>query len=59
MGRRGRQLVCERFAWASVARQTVAAYQWLLGEGPRPEFVELSRSETIVLPTRPALRRAS
>jgi glycosyltransferase involved in cell wall biosynthesis len=59
MGVRGRNLACERFAWGSVARQTVAAYRWLLGEGPRPDFVELPRSETIVLPTRPALRRAS
>ncbi|MBX3435501.1 MAG: glycosyltransferase [Pirellulales bacterium] len=38
-GARGRRLVEERFAWPRIAVQFVAAYQWVLGGGPPPEFV--------------------
>lgn len=39
MGRRGRALVEERFSWSSVATKMRAAYQWVLGDGPRPDVV--------------------
>jgi poly(glycerol-phosphate) alpha-glucosyltransferase len=40
MGAKGRALVEERFAWPHVAAQTAAVYRWMLGDGPRPDFVE-------------------
>jgi glycosyltransferase involved in cell wall biosynthesis len=36
MGARSRALVRERFTWASVAAQTAAVYQWMLGGGAPP-----------------------
>lgn len=39
IGRRGRQLVEERFTWPRVAEQMHAVYDWLLGRGPLPAFV--------------------
>ena len=39
MGRRGRHLVEEEFRWDDIAGQTARLYAWLLGRGPRPEFV--------------------
>ena len=42
MGQRGRRLVEEKYTWASVGEQVVAAYQWLLGRGSRPACVQLS-----------------
>jgi glycosyltransferase involved in cell wall biosynthesis len=41
MGARGRALVRERFTWASVAAQTAAVYQWVLGGGSPPSCVLL------------------
>lgn len=40
MGERGRRLVEERFSWPKVAGQMKALYKWVLGGGPRPEWVE-------------------
>jgi glycosyltransferase involved in cell wall biosynthesis len=40
MGRRGRRLVEERYAWPGVAANMTAAYQWLLGDGPRPDSIQ-------------------
>lgn len=40
MGERGRRLVEERFSWPKVAGQMKALYNWVLGGGPRPEWVE-------------------
>ncbi|MEB3322634.1 MAG: glycosyltransferase [Synechococcaceae cyanobacterium] len=40
MGRAGRALVAERFTWPRVARQTRQLYEWLLGGGEAPDFVE-------------------
>jgi len=37
MGRLGRQLVREKFAWPRIARQMRAVYEWCLGGGPRPD----------------------
>jgi glycosyltransferase involved in cell wall biosynthesis len=39
MGRRGRALVEARFSWSSVATKMKAAYRWVLGDGPRPDFI--------------------
>ncbi len=41
MGRRGRQLVEERYSWEGVASQMVAVYRWLVDDGPRPDCVRL------------------
>lgn len=40
MGLRGREYV-RRFAWDTIARDTLAVYSWVVGEGPRPECVEV------------------
>jgi poly(glycerol-phosphate) alpha-glucosyltransferase len=37
MGRLGRKLVCEKFAWPRIARQMRAVYEWCLGGGARPD----------------------
>lgn len=42
MGRKGRTLVERHYTWEIVAHKTVVLYHWLLGGGPRPEFVEPS-----------------
>lgn len=39
MGRRGRELVEERFTWPKVAGQMRAVYEWVLGTGAKPECV--------------------
>lgn len=39
MGRRGRHLVEHEFRWDDIAGQTARLYEWLLGRGPRPDFV--------------------
>jgi poly(glycerol-phosphate) alpha-glucosyltransferase len=40
MGARGRRLVEERFSWPRAAEQMVGVYQWVLGGGPRPDWVQ-------------------
>jgi poly(glycerol-phosphate) alpha-glucosyltransferase len=42
MGRRGCQLVTERFSWPSIAAQLKAVYLWISGRGPRPDCVRLA-----------------
>lgn len=39
MGRRGRQLVSEKYTWSQVAEQTLILYEWLLSGGDHPVFV--------------------
>jgi len=39
MGARGRLLVGERFQWRVIGRQMEAVYDWVLGSGPKPDFV--------------------
>jgi glycosyltransferase involved in cell wall biosynthesis len=39
MGRRGRHLVEEKFAWPRIATDMKAVYDWILGHGPRPACV--------------------
>lgn len=41
MGLRGRNLVETRFSWPQIADQMVSVYQWILGQGPRPDCVKL------------------
>lgn len=39
MGERGKRLVAERYTWKESARKTILLYEWLLGQGEKPEFV--------------------
>jgi len=39
MGTRGRELVASEFSWRQTANKMTAAYQWVLGTGPKPDFV--------------------
>lgn len=39
MGARGRQLALETYSWNHIARQMKEVYEWVLGEGPRPDCV--------------------
>jgi poly(glycerol-phosphate) alpha-glucosyltransferase len=39
MGRRGRQLIEDRYAWLAISRQMGAVYEWMLGTGPKPGCV--------------------
>jgi poly(glycerol-phosphate) alpha-glucosyltransferase len=39
MGKRGRRLVEERFAWPCIAEEMKAVYEWVLGGGPAPACV--------------------
>ena len=39
MGRAGLKLVEERYSWQSVARSFTAVYDWLAGQGPKPDCV--------------------
>jgi len=41
MGRRGRKLVEENYTWPAAAKKMVAVYRWMLGEGQKPECVNL------------------
>jgi glycosyltransferase involved in cell wall biosynthesis len=40
MGERGRVYV-QRYDWDLIARQTLALYRWVLGQGERPGFVRV------------------
>ena len=40
LGKKSRQCITELFAAPSVAKKTMAVYRWVLGEGPKPDFVE-------------------
>jgi glycosyltransferase involved in cell wall biosynthesis len=39
MGQRGRRLVEEKYSWPKIGRDMMAVYQWVLGQGPKPECV--------------------
>lgn len=39
MGKRGYELVLEKFTWDSSAKKMIELYTWLLGKGDRPDFV--------------------
>lgn len=40
MGMRGREYV-KRYNWDSIAQQTIEVYQWVLGQGSKPDCVHL------------------
>lgn len=40
LGRRGRELVAREFSWQQAADKMKAAYQWVLGSGPKPDCIE-------------------
>lgn len=39
MGRSAKALVAAGYTWPRVAQQTLRLYSWLVGRGPRPEFI--------------------
>jgi glycosyltransferase involved in cell wall biosynthesis len=39
MGRRGRELVGRKYSWPGIAAQMKPVYEWMLGEGRKPEWV--------------------
>jgi poly(glycerol-phosphate) alpha-glucosyltransferase len=39
IGENGFQLVLNKFTWEQVARSTNNLYQWIMGKGPKPNFV--------------------
>jgi poly(glycerol-phosphate) alpha-glucosyltransferase len=41
MGRNGRALVKDRFAWPKIVIDMRSVYEWMLGGGPKPECVEM------------------
>lgn len=41
MGARGKRLVAEKYTWQKAAERSIQVYEWLLDEGPRPDFVVL------------------
>ncbi len=42
MGRRGRELAMNRYAWSAIASQCDQMYRWILGHQPAPDSVQLS-----------------
>lgn len=42
MGKRGIQLVKEKYSWGQIGRVAIEAYEWMLGESQqRPDFVDI------------------
>lgn len=41
MGRKGQELIAAKYTWPRIAPRTLLLYDWLLGRGPRPDFVIL------------------
>lgn len=39
MGARGRKLVESRYTWPAIIRDHKRLYEWVLGTGPRPDFI--------------------
>lgn len=37
MGQRGRAYVEQNFGWPGIAQQMLSVYQWMLGQGPKPD----------------------
>ena len=40
MGERGRRLIEAHYSWGQIGRQMVETYEWMLGRGPKPAFVQ-------------------
>ena len=41
LGKKGRQCIINHFSSESVAKKTKAVYEWILGDGDKPDFVEI------------------
>lgn len=39
MGARGQAMVEERYAWPAIIRKHIALYEWIIGNGQRPDFI--------------------
>jgi len=39
MGKRGRKLVADRYSWTKIGRDMANVYAWVLGDGPKPDFI--------------------
>jgi glycosyltransferase involved in cell wall biosynthesis len=39
LGEAGRNLMRKRYTWQAIAPRTLELYDWLLGQGPKPQFV--------------------
>ncbi len=53
MGRRGIDLVQDRFTWPKIAAGMMSVYDWLLGRGPKPNCVATTGSVPGESPTLP------
>ncbi|HBA73208.1 MAG: hypothetical protein A2X82_07520 [Geobacteraceae bacterium GWC2_55_20] len=42
MGQRGRKLVADCYSWSKIASDMSCAYSWVLGNGPKPDFIQHS-----------------
>ena len=40
MGARGYELVKTRFTWPTIAREMLAVYRWVLGQGEKPRCIQ-------------------
>ena len=47
MGQAGRTLVSRRFNWTRIAGDMFKVYQWLLGNGTKPECVKTRNTERL------------
>lgn len=43
LGKRSRKCIINRYSADSVAKKTMAVYRWVLGEGPKPDCVEIMK----------------
>lgn len=48
MGERGRTWVHQEFAWERVGSQFLSTYAWLLGQGPRPAWVDPAQEQSSI-----------
>lgn len=48
MGLNGRKLMMQRYSVPAVARQMLQLYQWVLGEGAKPDFVYMSLQTDVI-----------
>jgi glycosyltransferase involved in cell wall biosynthesis len=42
MGSRGRELVEEKYSWDRIGEQMKQSYEWILGRGDKPSFVQIA-----------------
>lgn len=41
MGELGKKLIASKYTWPKLAQKTIRLYDWLLGKGDKPDFVQL------------------